>query len=95
MRHAALVITDSGGIQEETTYLGIPCLTVRPNTERPVTIETGTNRLVTGDRQALLRVALAVLSSDWMLSHRRPELWDGRAAERIVQGLLSRSEVER
>src|SRR5262245_37467854 len=55
--HAALVLTDSGGVQEETTYLGIPCLTARRNTERPVTITHGTNRLVASDRQAIARAA--------------------------------------
>src|SRR5205807_5545072 len=62
-RHAALVITDSGGIQEETTFLGIPCLTVRENTERPITIERGTNRLVGRDLKKLRMVAEEILGS--------------------------------
>lgn len=80
---AALVITDSGGVQEETSYLGIPCLTARPNTERPVTVRCGTNRLVASRRGALVPAALEA----W--DRRGPpaniELWDGHAAHRIVQ----------
>ena len=87
MRHAALVITDSGGIQEETTYLGIPCLTARPNTERPVTIEMGTNRLVPSERQALVDTAFAVLNDHRLSPHNCPDLWDGRAAQRICRTL--------
>jgi len=81
---AALVITDSGGLQEETTYLGIPCLTVRPNTERPITCHQGTNRLVAARRDAILSAAM-----DGALVRARPrvpiERWDGRTAERIAQ----------
>ena len=102
MRHAALVITDSGGIQEETTYLGIPCLTVRPNTERPITITQGTNRLVRSERGALVDAMRSTLNPSTSLrtgdepfdfaqdrrratnDEGRPELWDGHAAERIV-----------
>src|SRR6266702_2650013 len=81
---AALVITDSGGLQEETTFLGVPCLTVRPNTERPITCAHGTNRLVPPRRQAILAAA------DRALARRPPvrpvlERWDGHAAERIVR----------
>lgn len=81
--HAAVVITDSGGIQEETTFLGVPCLTLRPNTERPITIREGTNRLVNVDSQDLMAEAKAAMA-------RRPpapptlEQWDGRSAGRIV-----------
>jgi UDP-N-acetylglucosamine 2-epimerase (non-hydrolysing) len=79
---AALVITDSGGLQEETSYLGIPCLTARPNTERPVTITSGTNRLVASRRAELVPAALEV----W--GHLGPpaniELWDGGTARRIA-----------
>ncbi len=80
---ARLVITDSGGLQEETTFLGIPCLTVRPNTERPVTCLLGTNRLVAPQRDALLSAAAAALADG---DRARPsiELWDGHAAERIA-----------
>jgi UDP-N-acetylglucosamine 2-epimerase (non-hydrolysing) len=80
---AALVITDSGGLQEETTYLGVPCLTVRPNTERPVTCLHGTNRLVPPRRDVILAAARRALDRR---SPARPviERWDGRAAERIA-----------
>ena len=87
MRYASLVITDSGGIQEETTYLGVPCLTVRPNTERPVTVELGTNRLVQRERAAILQAAQDALCSERRTQGGTPPLWDGRAAERIVQHL--------
>lgn len=87
MRYAGLVITDSGGIQEETTYLGVPCLTVRPNTERPITIELGTNRLIRRETSAILQAAEEALRSDGPARGGTPPLWDGRAAERIVQHL--------
>jgi UDP-N-acetylglucosamine 2-epimerase (non-hydrolysing) len=83
---AALVVTDSGGIQEETTYLGIPCLTVRPNTERPVTITHGTNRLVESRADAIAEAAARALERT--TEPGRPELWDGRTAVRIVDALL-------
>jgi len=79
-----MVITDSGGIQEETTYLGVPCLTFRENTERPVTVTSGSNRLVGSDPEALVVEAREVLR-DGVKSYRPPPpLWDGHAAERIV-----------
>jgi UDP-N-acetylglucosamine 2-epimerase (non-hydrolysing) len=83
MNNAQLVITDSGGVQEETTVLGVPCLTVRENTERPATVEFGTNRLVGADPRALLPAAREILGGR-RPAGRLPELWDGRAAERIV-----------
>lgn len=83
-RHAALVITDSGGIQEETTFLGVPCLTVRENTERPVTITHGTNRLIGQDMRRLRDEAKAILSGSYVASVQKPPLWDGKAAERIA-----------
>ncbi len=85
-RHASLVLTDSGGVQEETTYLGVPCLTARPNTERPVTVTQGTNRLV-ASRAAELIVA-AMLGVPKSADTARLELWDGCAATRIVSALL-------
>ncbi|MEL7450146.1 MAG: UDP-N-acetylglucosamine 2-epimerase (non-hydrolyzing) [Pseudomonadota bacterium] len=86
---ARLIITDSGGIQEETTYLGIPCLTVRDTTERPITIEQGTNQLV--EPESLLETVDAVLAagSDAAAS-RKPEFWDGKAAGRAVESLKRR-----
>jgi len=86
---SALVITDSGGIQEETTYLGIPCLTLRENTERPITIEQGTNRLV---RAATLTEALQEALASGR-EPRRPALWDGETARRCVEDLRSRAIV--
>ncbi|MCJ7530564.1 MAG: UDP-N-acetylglucosamine 2-epimerase (non-hydrolyzing), partial [Anaerolineales bacterium] len=84
VRQARLVITDSGGIQEETTYLDIPCLTLRETTERPITITQGTNRLVTPET---LAVGVAqILLGDWPHGV-RPELWDGHSAERVVVSL--------
>jgi UDP-N-acetylglucosamine 2-epimerase (non-hydrolysing) len=85
-----LVLTDSGGIQEETTVLGIPCLTLRSNTERPVTCEVGTNVLVGSDPQAIRSAAFAALNGDPGNS-RILEKWDGRAAERIMAILLNSS----
>jgi UDP-N-acetylglucosamine 2-epimerase (non-hydrolysing) len=85
---AAAVITDSGGIQEETTYLRIPCITMRGNTERPITTSVGSNVLVGNDIERLFRELDAVLR-DPEREYGIPELWDGHAAERIVELLLS------
>ncbi len=88
---AKAVVTDSGGIQEETTYLGIPCLTLRDTTERPITIEQGTNRLTTPyDLNAMLRDALNA-GANGGRALPRPEYWDGRTAERCVVDLRRRS----
>ena len=82
VRDARLVVTDSGGLQEETSYLGIPCLTVRPNTERPITCTHGTNRLVAAQRDAI--VAAARLARQDGAPHDPIERWDGKTAERIA-----------
>jgi len=90
--HAAMILTDSGGIQEEATILGIPCLTLRESTERPITVTQGTNRLVGNHREIILAgIEWARQQAGQRIS--RPEKWDGRAAERIVEVLagLSRS----
>lgn len=86
---AAFVLTDSGGVQEETTYLGIPCLTARPNTERPVTITTGTNQLVESSYVALVTAAEKILTRPIASNGTIPELWDGSTAKRIVEVLAS------
>lgn len=84
---ARLVLTDSGGLQEESTVLGVPCITMRPNTERPITCEEGTNTLVGNEKSAILREARRVLSGQSCVG-KVPEKWDGKAAERIVGILL-------
>ena len=84
---AAVVLTDSGGIQEETTILGVPCLTLRHNTERPVTITQGTNRL-TGNDPAAILTAYREARDRPPTARKAPDLWDGRAAERIVRILI-------
>ena len=87
--NARLVLTDSGGLQEETTYLRVPCLTLRPNTERPVTVSQGTNRLTALERLAGdLEDTLAGRHPP--AGARAPANWDGRSAERIVEALLKR-----
>jgi UDP-N-acetylglucosamine 2-epimerase (non-hydrolysing) len=86
-KDAAVVLTDSGGLQEETTALGVPCVTIRENTERPVTVEEGSNVLAGTDPAAIVAAARAILRGDGKQG-RRPHLWDGRAAERIV-GILA------
>jgi UDP-N-acetylglucosamine 2-epimerase (non-hydrolysing) len=83
-----MVLTDSGGIQEETTVLGVPCLTMRSNTERPITCEIGTNVLVGTDPQRIVQEADSILGGKTR-SGNIPEKWDGRAAERIVDVLFS------
>jgi UDP-N-acetylglucosamine 2-epimerase (non-hydrolysing) len=89
--HARLILTDSGGLQEESTFLGIPCLTLRENTERPITVVQGTNRLVGNDPEKILAGALEILRNESpKRSDAVPELWDGRAADRIVEVLTSK-----
>lgn len=86
MSEATVVLTDSGGLQEETTALGVPCLTIRENTERPITVEQGTNILVGTDRKAMVSGVQEILAGHGKRG-RVPELWDGRAAERLAADL--------
>ncbi len=86
---AAVVITDSGGIQEESTYLGVPCLTLRQNTERPITTEIGTNILV-GNDTAKLRSELSKILAGGAKQGKIPPLWDGHASERIADVIVAR-----
>ncbi len=88
VQHSAGVITDSGGIQEETTWLGIPCITLRKSTERPETVTVGTNEVIGDDYEMLHRLVAKVRSGQWK-SGSIPALWDGKAAERIVSVLLT------
>lgn len=88
LSHATVVLTDSGGIQEETTALGVPCLTLRENTERPVTVSEGTNLLVGTDPDRIIGAVLDSLVSKGKVG-RIPPLWDGHAAQRIVDTLCS------
>lgn len=90
---AVLVLTDSGGVQEETTVLGIPCLTLRDNTERPVTIEQGTNQLVGRDPERIIEAARRVLASP--PPPRQPSLWDGKASERVADVLTNSDSIRR
>jgi len=87
--HARVVLTDSGGIQEETTILGTPCLTLRDNTERPVTVEMGTNRLVGSDPERILSAWREVIGEAGGPKPVQPPLWDGRAAQRIADILIA------
>jgi UDP-N-acetylglucosamine 2-epimerase (non-hydrolysing) len=82
-----VVLTDSGGVQEETTVLGVPCLTLRDNTERPITLSEGTNQLVGRDPERIVKAALSVLESP--PPRRAPALWDGQAGRRIAAVLMA------
>ncbi len=86
---AKIVLTDSGGLQEETTALSIPCLTLRENTERPITIELGTNILVGTNTEKIKRTAFEILENDTKTDAKIPPLWDGHAAERICNELIN------
>ena len=92
MANAACVLTDSGGIQEETTALGVPCLTLRTTTERPITVTQGTNRLTGVDATRIAAAWDEIRRGRWPMG-RLPELWDGKAAERLVRVLLDRGAV--
>jgi UDP-N-acetylglucosamine 2-epimerase (non-hydrolysing) len=83
---ARLVLTDSGGIQEETSVLGIPCLTLRENTERPITVTMGTNKIVGTDPEKIIAAALGALGETTRTPANIP-LWDGHTAERILDAL--------
>ncbi|MBN1316615.1 MAG: UDP-N-acetylglucosamine 2-epimerase (non-hydrolyzing) [Anaerolineales bacterium] len=94
MMHARLVLTDSGGIQEETTILNVPCLTIRENTERPITITEGTNFLAGTDKQSIIENARKIIAGKGRTG-KIPELWDGNAAKRIVQVLLEQTQTRK
>lgn len=85
---ARIVLTDSGGVQEETTVLGIPCLTLRETTERPITVTEGTNRVVGRDPDVIVETAWRILEEG--VERRRPALWDGRASNRIAAAIVAR-----
>jgi UDP-N-acetylglucosamine 2-epimerase (non-hydrolysing) len=91
-KNARFILTDSGGIQEETTFLKLPCLTLRPNTERPITISEGTNELA--DLDSVEEKSRRILSGDWKPG-KSPDLWDGRTAERIVKVLTRYNQGDR
>jgi len=86
--NSKFVLTDSGGIQEETTVLGIPCITLRKNTERPVTVEQGTNLLVSIDKEKVVGKAMEIIDNKIDIKNRIPDFWDGKVAERIVKVLV-------
>jgi UDP-N-acetylglucosamine 2-epimerase (non-hydrolysing) len=86
MKHAAIVVTDSGGIQEETTCLGVPCVTVRENTERPVTVESGTNVIAGTTRSGIKEAIRRQLQREFRTA--APKNWDGQSARRIVEALI-------
>ena len=89
--NARMVLTDSGGLQEEATVLGVPCITLRHNTERPITCSDGTNRLVGNSKQKIIEAARAILGGE-EITGKIPEKWDGRAADRIVEVLVEKSD---
>jgi len=86
MKNAKLVLTDSGGIQEETTVLGVPCLTLRKTTERPITIEVGTNKVVGSRKEDIIKESLKILDNK-AKKGKVPKYWDGKTAKRIIKTL--------
>jgi UDP-N-acetylglucosamine 2-epimerase (non-hydrolysing) len=92
MTQAKIVLTDSGGIQEETTILGVPCLTLRKNTERPITVSDGTNMVVGTDPQKIVEETLKILRNGGKKG-RVPKFWDGETARRIVAVLLKKKSM--
>jgi UDP-N-acetylglucosamine 2-epimerase (non-hydrolysing) len=95
LRDARLVLTDSGGIQEEATMLGVPCITLRENTERPITIDLGTNTIAGSDPKKIVDAALRALAEQKPREFATIPLWDGRTADRILDALLEASHQER
>ncbi len=87
MSRSSAVLTDSGGVQEETTFLGIPCLTLRTTTERPITVDLGTNEIVGLDQAKIISHVSSIVACNWKQTCKPPALWDGYAAERIVKVL--------
>ncbi len=87
MKDACVALTDSGGLQEETTALGIPCLTLRDNTERPVTVSQGTNALVGTSCESIMDAFEAIMAGEWKIGQ-QPHFWDGRAARRIAELIM-------
>ncbi|MEL6698843.1 MAG: UDP-N-acetylglucosamine 2-epimerase (non-hydrolyzing) [Bacteroidota bacterium] len=90
IKESRYVLTDSGGIQEETTFRQVPCLTLRPNTERPATIDVGTNELVPFELDVLLERIAAIENGTYKVQSRIPKLWDGRATERIAEAITQK-----
>ena len=87
MANALMVLTDSGGIQEETTYLKIPCVTLRNETERPITVRQGTNRIAGVDHKSIMEAVLSVDPESYIDQKELPPMWDGKASFRIVNTL--------
>ena len=87
-KDSRVALTDSGGLQEETTALGIPCLTIRENTERPITVTQGTNELMGNSKEKILAAFDQIMNREWKTG-RKPKFWDGRAAERIIELILN------
>lgn len=85
MANAKVVVTDSGGIQEETTVLNVPCITLRENTERPITLQSGTNKLISTDKTKVINTLKAILKQPRYQLKSLPEKWDGKASKRIIQ----------